>query len=139
METNNMPHANGNAFAPSTLPPIDTQMLELNLGALGDDMAECISFLTDTFLEDTPNFINAIRVGLDKADAYQVRFNVHTLKSSSATLGAMHLSELCLTLEKQAKLEDLSQGSQLLSAIEFEFERVQRRLREMQVAFLNGE
>lgn len=138
METNNVPTPS-DALPPSTLPPIDLQMLELNLGALGDDMAECINFLTDTFLEDTPNFINSIRAGLDKADAYQVRFNVHTLKSSSATLGAMYLSELCLTLEKQAKVEDLSQGSQLLSAIEFEFERVRCRLREMQAAFLKGE
>ena len=70
----------------------------------------------------------AMRQGVEDSNAAEVRFNVHTLKSSSATLGATHLAELCLRLESQSKAGDLSQAASLQNAIEIEFERVKANL-----------
>ncbi|MEY2977361.1 MAG: Hpt domain-containing protein [Prochlorotrichaceae cyanobacterium] len=113
---------------PNHEPAIDRSVLELNLGALGDEIEECIGFLTETFLEDVPDLLGAIHQGLEDGNANEVRFNVHTLKSSSATLGATHLAKLCLMLENQSKVGDLSHGVPLHKAIEVEFERVKAGL-----------
>jgi HPt (histidine-containing phosphotransfer) domain-containing protein len=128
----NTPSNQLNPFlAPSDKPAIDREVMELNLGAFEDDMEECIGFLTETFLEDVPTLLAAMRQGVEEANAKEVRFNVHTLKSSSATLGATHLAELCLLLENQSKAGDLSQAQTLQEAIEIEFERVKINLLKM--------
>lgn len=116
---------------PSDKPAIDREILELNLGAFEDEMEEYIGFLTETFLDDAPNLLASMRQGVQDSNAAEVRFSVHTLKSSSATLGATHLAELCLLLESQSKVGDLSQAALLQKAIEVEFERVKINLLQM--------
>ena len=115
-------------LAPTDKPAIDRAILELNLSAFEEELDEYIGFLTETFLEDAPNMLAAMRQGVEDSNAAEVRFNVHTLKSSSATLGATHLAELCLRLESQSKAGDLSQAASLQNAIEIEFERVKANL-----------
>jgi HPt (histidine-containing phosphotransfer) domain-containing protein len=115
-------------LAPSGKPAIEREVLELNLSAFEEEMEEYIGFLTETFLEDAPNLLTAMRQGVEASNATEVRFNVHTLKSSSATLGATYLAELCLLLESQSKVGDLSQADILQNAIEIEFERVKVNL-----------
>lgn len=118
-------------------PAINVSILELNLGALGDELVEMMGFLSETFLEDTPLLIGAIQEGLAQRNADQVRFNVHTLKSSSATLGAEHLAHLCLLLENQSKAKDLSQGDELVREIMTELERVTLALQSFQAPDLS--
>ena len=84
-------------LAPTDKPAIDRAILELNLSAFEEELDEYIGFLTETFLEDAPNLLAAMRQGVEESNATEVRFNVHTLKSSSATLGVTHLAELCLS------------------------------------------
>jgi HPt (histidine-containing phosphotransfer) domain-containing protein len=119
----------------NTKPAIDVNTLHMNLGGLGDEMAECIGFLTETFLEDAPQQLAALHQGILAGDADTARFCVHTLKSSSATLGALYLAELCLALENQAKVGDLSQGEVLYQAIVVEYERVKLHLQELASSF----
>ncbi len=104
---------------PSTdTPAIDAELIRLNLGALGEDAAECLTFLTQTFTEDTPGILAQMRQGAEQRDAATLRINAHTLKSSSATLGAASLSELCRILEAKARAEDLSQTVELVDQVE---------------------
>jgi HPt (histidine-containing phosphotransfer) domain-containing protein len=111
---------------------IDAEVLKLNLGALGDEAAECLTFLAETFFEDSPELVQNIRTGIEQGNPDQVRFNAHTLKSSSATLGATKLSKLCFQLETKARGKDLAGGNDLVLAIEVEFEQVKVALTNFQ-------
>ena len=55
------------------------------------------------FLELTPDTLEEIDVGVAGGDMEQVALAAHSLKGSSATLGAEQLAELCQQLYMEAK------------------------------------
>ena len=61
--------------------------------------------LIDTYLDDTPNRLHNMRGALDAGEAEVFVREAHTLKSSSANLGAMRLSQLAQRLEATAATE----------------------------------
>ena len=77
-----------------TWPLID----QVTLDSYGFD-AETLAVLLDSFLADAPGLLNSIQTAIAEDDPQQLDFAAHTLKSSSATLGAIRLSELCKQLE----------------------------------------
>ncbi|MEB3274185.1 MAG: Hpt domain-containing protein [Prochlorothrix sp.] len=103
---------------PEALPAIDAELIRLNLGALGEDAAECLNFLTETFTQDTPEMLAQMRQSAEQEDADGLRRSAHTLKSSSATLGATRLSKLCLLLEQQAREGNLDQALERVTQAE---------------------
>jgi HPt (histidine-containing phosphotransfer) domain-containing protein len=54
------------------------------------------------YLEDSPNLMNGIEAALDQRNWEELRETAHTMKSSSATMGAIRLSSLLETLERSA-------------------------------------
>ncbi|MEB3163058.1 MAG: Hpt domain-containing protein [Prochlorothrix sp.] len=108
--------------SPDTLPAIDAELIRLNLGALGEDAAECLTFLTETFTQDTPAMLAQMQQSAAQQDADGLRRSAHTLKSSSATLGATRLSKLCLLLETQARAGDFSQAVELVQQAKSAYE-----------------
>ncbi|MBF0614793.1 MAG: response regulator [Magnetococcales bacterium] len=64
------------------------------------------SLVIEEFLESTPNLLEAIERGGMGAEPEVVRAAAHSLKSNSATVGAMALSELCAVIEKSARERD---------------------------------
>lgn len=108
--------------SPDAAPAIDAELIRLNLGALGEDAAECLTFLTETFTQDTPDMLAQMRQSAEQQDAEGLRRSAHTLKSSSATLGATRLSQLCLTLETQARAGNLSEALDLVHQAEVAYE-----------------
>jgi HPt (histidine-containing phosphotransfer) domain-containing protein len=69
----------------------------------GDDDPELFFELIDLFLADAPQRIEEIRRGLEQADIKLLERAAHTLKSSSANVGALSLSQLCRRMEEQAR------------------------------------
>jgi len=65
----------------------------------GEDGAVMVATVVDAYLEDTPKLIQTIQTAIASADAAALQRAAHTLKSSSATLGAMHLTQLSKQLE----------------------------------------
>ena len=51
------------------------------------------------YLEDAPPLMKTIRDAVERADADALRRAAHSLKSSSANLGAVRLARLCQELE----------------------------------------
>jgi PAS domain S-box-containing protein len=80
------------------------------------------------YLEASPPLIDQIQEGLRSADADGVRIAAHTLKSSSANLGARGLAEICAALESAARKGDLSGDLPGAEQILREFEAVRRAL-----------
>lgn len=58
------------------------------------------------FQSESPKAIAAMQLGLDTSDLGAVRNAAHTLKSSSAYVGAKALSDLCRDLEGAAREEN---------------------------------
>jgi two-component system sensor histidine kinase/response regulator len=83
---------------PPDLPLVDDGVLVELLASTGDD-PDFVRELLETYLAETPEQLAAIGAALEADDADALVRPAHTLKSSSATLGAMRLSALARELE----------------------------------------
>ena len=74
------------------------------------------------FIIDSRERLGRLDASMTAGDGPTVELEAHTLKSSSASLGAMHLAELCAALEVAARGGAL--GGELLPPLQREFEQV---------------
>ena len=79
---------------------------------------DIITEFIDTFLEDLPPRLAAIRSAVEGRNAREIKSAAHALKGSSASIGAAQLAALCSTLELMGKTGDLASGTTLLAEIE---------------------
>ena len=70
--------------------------------------ADFIGELIDAYLDDTPRLINELTESLAQQDATKFSRTAHSIKSSSASLGALPLSLLAKELELMGKQGNLS-------------------------------
>lgn len=80
--------------------------------------------LVGIYLETTPASLETLEQALSNDDCPSVQLTAHTLKSSSANMGASRLSDLCRQLEAAAGEGNLETGSALFSEIRTEYEVV---------------
>ena len=83
-------------------PAIDPAAFEHLLEITGDDL-EFVDELIDTYLDDAATQVAAMEAAAAAGDADAMVRPAHTLKSSSANVGAMSLAEACRTLEADAR------------------------------------
>lgn len=76
------------------------------------------------FLSTAPERIAAARAGVTARDAAAAEMALHSLKSSSAQLGALHMQRLSEEGELLARAGSLEPVSALVSDLEDEFPRV---------------
>jgi HPt (histidine-containing phosphotransfer) domain-containing protein len=79
----------------------------------GEDDPGLLAELIDIFLQDAPQRMSEISNGLKCGDLKIVERAAHTLKSSSANIGALGLSSVCRQMEQIAR-ERKSDGIQAL-------------------------
>ena len=84
----------------------------------------------DIYFGDAPRLLKALRAGLAEDNADAVCLAAHTLKSSSANLGASSLAGLCRDVEGRARRNSLEGVYDLLCQIESEYESVHAALLE---------
>jgi HPt (histidine-containing phosphotransfer) domain-containing protein len=72
--------------------------------------------LVDLFVNDAVAHVRALESALATGDARLLERSAHTLKSSSASLGAMQLSELCRALEQVGRNNVLDGAVDLVRA-----------------------
>lgn len=98
---------------PADAPLLDESVLAELLASTGDDVA-FVRDLLETYLSETPEQLDAIRAAVAANDAAALVRPAHTLKSSSATLGAMRLSAAGRELEMMGRsgtLDSTTQGT----------------------------
>jgi HPt (histidine-containing phosphotransfer) domain-containing protein len=86
--------------------------------------------LIEAFLEDGREQIAAMRASLGSGDAVTFQRAAHSLKSSSANLGALELSAQARALELLAKEDNLQAAPGPLEAVAAAFPAVEQSLRE---------
>ena len=85
-------------MADAELPVLDDGVLQEVLEATGGDR-EFVRELIDTYLTDAPEQLGAMTAAIDADDPAALVRPAHTLKSSSATVGAMRLAAVARELE----------------------------------------
>jgi HPt (histidine-containing phosphotransfer) domain-containing protein len=93
----------------------------------GEDDPGLIAELIDIFLSDAPQRLQDISRGLTSGDLATVERAAHTLKSSSANIGAIGLSRICREMEQNAR-------ERKLDAIQPLFARSRQAMSEVQSA-----
>jgi HPt (histidine-containing phosphotransfer) domain-containing protein len=110
---------------------IDNSVLE-DLRALGGcEDPGLLQELIDLFLGDAPRRIDEMHLGLREGDFSLMQRSAHTLKSSSANLGATRLSQVCKDLEFAARDQDRAGYEALINgclAVYIESERMLREI-----------
>jgi len=101
--------------------PLDRVTLE-GLRELGG--SELIADLAEVFSSDTLPRLANLQVAVESGDAEAVERIAHTLKGSSANMGARRMAGICEELQKAGVSKDLAGALDLLDQLEAEFERV---------------
>ena len=76
------------------------------------------------FVGSAPERIAAARAGLDAGDAKATEMALHSLKSSSAQLGALQMQRLCEHGEHQAHAGSLDGVDRIVQDLDEEFPRI---------------
>ena len=87
-----------------------------------------LSKLVKTYISSTQSNIAKLREVSGDDVLADLKFFAHTVKSSSASMGAMHLSEICRELELACINETLDDAEHYLGSIESEFLKVKSAL-----------
>jgi HPt (histidine-containing phosphotransfer) domain-containing protein len=96
--------------------PIDRATFERLLDMAGGDQT-FVDELVDTYLEDGASQVDAIRAAAEAHNADAIVRPAHTLKSSSATVGALALADLCRQLEADGRAGAVPDAAERAQAI----------------------
>jgi len=102
------------------------------LGLNGDNTF--LKRLLSVYLSSAPVSFSQIEQAIQIRDYKILRYAAHTLKSSSANVGAEKFSEMCQQLENFAKMQQIELTDELLVKIRAEFEQVIKTLQELLTA-----
>ena len=91
---------------------------------------EVLAKIIDDYLEDLVKLLQVMRdaIAVPNFSAIDLERAAHSLKSSSATLGATSLSQLCQELEMLASTSTLESATAMVSQLETECEKVKTAL-----------
>lgn len=84
--------------------------------------------LIECYLTETPRLVQDISTSITTQDTKTIWKTAHKLKSSSASVGAMDLAQLCKVLEVQGRSSNLENSRELLSQLYQEYEQVKTAL-----------
>ncbi len=119
----------GGAAASEPAPPVlDLAALKRLRGALGKQADAMLPSLIDNFFKDAPKLIADAHRTFEQGQAADLRRAAHTLKSTSATFGAMALASRARELEYRARDGALEGADELLTEIEREYEKAKAML-----------
>jgi CheY-like chemotaxis protein len=87
--------------------------------------------LVETYLTSSARLVGEAEAALQRADAVALRHAAHTLKSSSANLGATELARRCAEIERLARNDRLVDARADWMAVANDYERVKQALHEV--------
>lgn len=109
-------------------PAIDVSILKILQEDVADNEPDVMLELIDIYIHDSGEHISGIAHWLVSEDFRQIEISAHSLKSSSATFGAMPLSRMCAQMEQAAKARQADRVREILAEVESEFAQVRAGL-----------
>jgi CheY-like chemotaxis protein len=114
--------------ADSLPPPLEVPTL-IALNDLGDEQdSTFLPSLIEPFLQDAARHITRMQLALDTHDTTALAHTAHVLASSSATVGALTMVELCHVLQRLGQAGTVADAPPLVAQLTDEFTRVQQAL-----------
>ena len=108
---------------------IDQEIYQALVEAVGDDF---VGEMIDAYLEEGVKFLASLKSALADGDVDRFRRATHSLKSNSATFGALQLSGLAKELEDLARENRLDEAGGKLEPVFVSFSEVEQALKEFQ-------
>jgi HPt (histidine-containing phosphotransfer) domain-containing protein len=112
---------------PSIDPDAIANLRELNPGDNGEFLREIITI----YLEDTPKRLAELRTYLKSGDVAAFTRAAHTIKGSSANVGAQLLKGIAERLEGLSRREGLGRVEPMIAESEAEFARAEAELKKL--------
>ena len=109
-------------------------MSHINIGVyntLGEILDDELPSLVEEFIEDTSNKLDALREHVKNNDAENIFSVSHSLKSSSANLGAMQMSEICKLLEMESRNGGTEGAVELVNSLGEVFKGASEELKQL--------
>lgn len=124
-----MGHTNSKtASPPARTAVIDGQALD-NIRVLqGEDNPAFLDKIIRTYLDHARQLLAALQEAVARSDALTLQKTAHSLKSSSAALGATTLAALCQDLEMLGRQQNLENVTTVLATATAEYELVREAL-----------
>ena len=107
---------------------LDEMVLQALRDMAGVADSEFLTEMIDSYLEDAVQLLQALSAAVGQGDAFSLKQAAHTLKSTSAALGAMALSRLCNKLEAMGHAGTMENAPTLVLQAKTEFAKVQTAL-----------
>jgi two-component system, sensor histidine kinase and response regulator len=89
---------------------------------------DVVQKIINVYISDTKSTVERLSLAVKDGNATDIFALAHKLKSSSANVGARHLSSLFKTLEAIGKENNLRDSQEILTQILTEFDLVQQAL-----------
>jgi HPt (histidine-containing phosphotransfer) domain-containing protein len=113
---------------PNTEAVLDPDVLQVLRDLGGEDDPGLFAEIIDLFLEDSARLMEELDAAYRNDDALQFERTAHTLKSSSANLGALAFAETCAQLEQCGRGGDLAYIESTMETIRDAYTGVVRAL-----------
>ncbi len=113
---------------PPASPAVDAATLDALRALQAPGMVDIRERVVGLYLEQTPPQLDELRMALTRRDPQVLKRAAHTIKSSSANVGAGRLSTLCADLERVVGAGEAGDMGPRVEAIEAEFGRARREL-----------
>lgn len=91
---------------------------------------DILARIVNMYMEKSPELISAIKEGVASNDSDKVKMAAHTLKSSSAYVGASALAEVCNRIESKASNDDLGSTAEDIALVNDGFESVVSQIKQ---------
>jgi signal transduction histidine kinase/CheY-like chemotaxis protein/HPt (histidine-containing phosphotransfer) domain-containing protein len=122
------PLATAPATAPAMHDNLNRQALE-NIRALSPGNGNALlERVLQAYVNDTPTHLQTLRLAIAAADANNLRKAAHSLKSSSANVGAQALAQACKEMEQLGRNGSTVGAADMLAGMEREFQAVRQSL-----------
>ncbi len=108
--------------------PVDAAVLAGIKSLDPDGTDDAFRKVVDMFLLHTPQLIRILGEVVNLGDTTGIAKTAHSLTSSCAMIGALHLAELCRQMERRAHVESADGRFELQRCIEAEFSEIKAAL-----------
>lgn len=121
---------------PQSESALDAAALQELKEMAGEEASEIVVEVINCYLEDSPKLLDAITQAITEGNAEVLRRSAHSLRSSSASLGATSLSQLSKELEYIGRGGNTEGADVIFSQAKAEYERVEAALRSELQAYM---
>jgi CheY-like chemotaxis protein/HPt (histidine-containing phosphotransfer) domain-containing protein len=104
--------------------PIDKSALDRIKAVQQPGMPDLVEKVIDLYINDAQSLCRNIHEAVGKNDPQALNKAAHSLKSSSANVGAIKLASLCKELETMGKANTINNARELVNQMDSEYQRV---------------